>query len=76
MQSLKFSLHVFFFIQNIWENFEMDNRRRRSGYAIPEVFFPCFLLFQKNWGNFETGNMRRRIGYAIPDVFFMFSSFS
>ena len=47
MQSMKFSLLVFFFFQNIWGNFEMDNMRKRIGYAIPE-FFLCFILFPKN----------------------------
>ena len=57
---------------------ETDNRRRRGGYAIPEVFFPCFLLFLKYflvhlvvWGNFEMDNRKRRGGYAIPEVFFL-----
>ena len=49
----------------VWGNFEIDNRRRRIGYAIPEVFFLCFLLLYKNiflciWWFEET--LRRIIG--------------
>ena len=47
MQSLKFSFLVFFIFQIFLGNLEKDNRRRRSGYALPVVFFPCLLLFSK-----------------------------
>ena len=66
MQSLKFLFLVFFFFQNIWGCFETDNRRRRSGYAIRKVLYPCFLLFSKYflvhlvvWDNLEPDNRRR-----------------
>ena len=46
----------------VWGNFETDYRRRRSEYAIAEVFFPCFLLFSKYlWCIWWFGETFRRI---------------
>ena len=65
MQSLVFFFFSNYFLEDlvVWGNFETDNRRRRSGYAIPEVFYPCFLLFSPNifWCIWWFGETSRRI---------------